>query len=632
MLMKNLLMDSYTETLPPDHQIDDSVVYSADTEEYRDERSLDEKGDIHVFPFYEEKINAALNHVHGFYVEIGLDFIFRAVNSYGLNLIGYTKEEMIGKMSCLKVFPEYQVERLIQVTTKVMCNDYGDELEWEIIGRNGSIIYIAATGYPLKDAAGNIIGIQVFGREIGDLKDSEARLVASENRFRTLFAQCPMGIAMFFSNGSIAQSNDAFKTLYSVKNNPPDAPPTVQNFISINKILMSQLKNGEFTTALGPVVEKDANKYHTEWRISKMDDEETDSPTTLYIAYVEEKLLRESRRGSLEQEEDRGIVSQGSHDRKLINKDMYLENFIFNSPKMGEILARIPSMAKSDVRVLIRGESGTGKEIIAHLIQESKNDKDAPFISLNCGSIPDSLIEAELFGYRAGAFTDAKKNKKGKVELAQGGILFLDEIGDMPLNMQVKLLRLLEQKRFYPLGSETEVQVDIRIIAATHQSLEELVAQKLFRQDLYYRLNVVTITLPPLRERKEDIPALCSVFLEKANTRYKKNISGFSGELYHFFKGYSFPGNIRELENIVDHMVIFCVENVLKVEHLPDELLRKAREWLDRVEVVVEEVSSVIEVTSIEEAMDIAGGNKTKAAKLLGMHRTTLIRKLKKRS
>ncbi|MGL1903447.1 MAG: sigma 54-interacting transcriptional regulator [Fibrobacterales bacterium] len=580
-------------------------------------------------PIYSEN-DAVLNHMHGVYVEVGLDLKFRAVNEYARKRLGYTHEEMIGQMSCLKVFPQYQVERLVQVTTKVMCNDYGNELEWEILGRNGSIMHIRATGYPLKDDAGNIIGIKVFGREVTGWKDLEAKLLASENRFRALFSQSPMGTVLFYANGLIAKSNAAFKSLYAEVERPSDAPPTVQSFISLSSVLITQLKKDEHTVALGSVVVKDGMDYHTQWRISRMDDSEVESATSMYIAYVEKRVLSKPIIRDIEQQSDTCIPSQGSQNKKLINKDMYLDNFIFNSPEMGKILAKIPSMAQSGAPLLIRGESGTGKEIIAHLIQESKNEKGSPFISLNCGSIPDSLIESELFGYRAGAFTDAKKNKKGKVELAQGGILFLDEIGDMPLNMQVKLLRLLEQKRFYPLGSETEVQVDIRIIAATHQPLEDLVAQKIFRQDLYYRLNVITVNLPPLRERKEDIPALCSVFLEKANIRSQKSISGFSGELLHFFKEYSFPGNIRELENIVDHMVIFCSEIVLKIDHLPDELLRKAKVWVAPVEDAGSEDNSEIEVTSISEAMHIAGGNKTKAAKLLGMHRSTLIRKLKK--
>ncbi len=273
----------------------------------------------------------------------------------------------------------------------------------------------------------------------------------------------------------------------------------------------------------------------------------------------------------------------------------------------------------SDSNVLILGESGTGKELVARALHNFSKRKRGPFVPVNCGALPDTLLESELFGYKAGAFTDAKHDKEGRFAAAEGGTLFLDEIGDISPALQVKLLRVLQTKTYEPLGSNRSVKADVRIVAATNRDLKALVQEGKFREDLYYRLNVVELTLPPLRERKEDIPILVQHFLEKFSRIHNKKIKGISPEAMKLLLSYDYPGNVRELENIIERAVVISSGKQIELHDLPEELFRDRAKSPQKNE----------ELERIKEALKIAKGNKSLAAKLLGMHRTTLWRKLK---
>ncbi len=293
---------------------------------------------------------------------------------------------------------------------------------------------------------------------------------------------------------------------------------------------------------------------------------------------------------------------------------------ITKSPKFLKVVDRIKSVADMNVNLLITGETGTGKSLIAKYIHILSSRRDKPFVKINCGAIPENLLEAELFGYVKGAFTGAIRDKIGKVELADGGTLFLDEIGELPPHLQVKLLNLIQEKEFERIGDLRPRKVDVRIIAATNRDIKEMVEKGEFREDLYYRLNVVSIHLPPLRERREDMPHLVNFFLEKFSKLHKRSIKGFSPGAMKLLLEYDYPGNVRELENIVESAVIVARGSIVREEDLPEEVRfkrsLKKREHLSEKE-------------RIKEALIRAGGNKTLAAKLLGMHRTTLWRKLK---
>lgn len=292
------------------------------------------------------------------------------------------------------------------------------------------------------------------------------------------------------------------------------------------------------------------------------------------------------------------------------------ETIITKSQVFQRILDMAKVVADYDVNILIEGETGTGKNLLAKYIHYLSPRRDFPFVKVNCTAIPEGLLEAELFGYVKGAFTGAIKDKPGKVELAEGGTLFLDEIGDMPLSLQAKILHLVQDKEFERLGDTRTRKANIRIIASTNKNLKELVKQGQFREDLYYRLSVVKLHLPPLRERKEDIPLLVSYLIDKYSKKYSKRIKGITSEAMKLLLSYSFPGNVRELENIIEHALITCKGSLIKPEDLT-------------LDVELNLIHSMEEKERIKKVLEEVGGNRSLAAKILGMHRTTLWRKLR---
>ncbi|NNK96076.1 MAG: sigma 54-interacting transcriptional regulator [Desulfobacterales bacterium] len=259
--------------------------------------------------------------------------------------------------------------------------------------------------------------------------------------------------------------------------------------------------------------------------------------------------------------------------RKQLMQRYTFDEMISKNEAMQRFFQILPDIAVSDSTVLILGESGTGKGVMAEAIVNASARKDKPFISVNCGAIPETLLESELFGYRSGAFTDARKDRDGRFAAAEGGTIFLDEIGDIPHSLQVKLLRILEERVYEPLGSNESIAVDIRVIAATNRDLQQLVEEGLFRDDLYYRLNVVNIVLPPLRQRKEDIPMLIEHFVDKFRAEKQKDIAGVNDAVLARLMQHSFPGNIRELENIIEYGFILCSGGYIQEGHLPESFL-----------------------------------------------------------
>lgn len=294
-----------------------------------------------------------------------------------------------------------------------------------------------------------------------------------------------------------------------------------------------------------------------------------------------------------------------------------------NSLKMQAIFKKLPVIADSDLNVLIQGETGTGKDLLARTIHEHSDRRNKPFMKISCASIPDTLLESELFGYKRGAFTGAIKDKPGKLELCNGGTIYLDEVADIPLHLQVKLLRVVEEHEFEKLGGTSTVKVDVRIIAATNRNLEEEVKKGNFREDLYYRLNVLSIELPPLRERRDDIPLLIEHFIDTLNKKRRKDVIGIDEEALRILCSYRWPGNIRELQNVLEYVFVQINSRVIGVEHLPPYLRERGKDM---------EISSIAEMEEklIRKALAETGGNKNRAARLLGIPRTTLWRKMKK--
>jgi two-component system response regulator AtoC len=310
--------------------------------------------------------------------------------------------------------------------------------------------------------------------------------------------------------------------------------------------------------------------------------------------------------------------------RKELSKRYQFQDIIGKSQKMQAVFELIRTVAPTKSTILIQGESGTGKEMVARAIHEASIRKDYPFIDLACGALPESLLEAELFGHEKGAFTGANFQKKGKIELADGGTLFLDEIGDISLKSQVDLLRVLQEREFRRLGGTETIKVDVRIIAATNKDLLKLVEEGKFRDDLFYRINVITITIPPLRDRKEDIPLLITHFLEKYNIETGKKIEKISEGALNMFMDYHWPGNVRELENTIEHAVVVTEGNMIMPQALPDLFKKQNFIQLNSKKSLEE-----MEKQHIIQVLKEHHGNISRTAEVLGINRVTLYRKIK---
>ena len=321
--------------------------------------------------------------------------------------------------------------------------------------------------------------------------------------------------------------------------------------------------------------------------------------------------------------EHQELIEENLSLRQRLEDRYHFENIITKSSKMQRLIELIKVVGKSNATVLITGESGTGKELVARATHSQSSRHNKPFIAVSCAALPESLLESELFGHEKGSFTGAYTQKKGKFEFANGGTIFLDEVGEMSANIQVHLLRVLEEKEFTRVGGNEPIRVDLRVISATNKDLRKAIEKQEFREDLYYRLNVVNIELPPLRERKEDIPLLAEHFLNKFAADNRKEVTGFSPDAMEFLLGYDWPGNVRELENAIERAVILAKDSLITVADLPQEnlsLVRLASTGKNLKEVEKNHVLNVLRKT---------GGNYSEAARILGISRMTLYNKAK---
>ncbi len=341
---------------------------------------------------------------------------------------------------------------------------------------------------------------------------------------------------------------------------------------------------------------------------------------------VSTSLLKDEKNtvlGGVETFRDMSVVEEL---RRELNARYQVGDMVSRSPAMHRVFKILPQVAESDSTVLIQGETGTGKELLARALHGLSPRRDNPFVAINCGALPDTLLESELFGYKAGAFTHAVKDKPGHFALAEGGVIMLDEIGDLSPAFQVRLLRVLQEKAFRPLGGAGEVKADVRIIAATNKDLDDLVKTGVFRQDLFYRVNVVRLDLPPLRERREDVPTLARHFIERFNRLQGRMVTGISQAALSLLMFHDYPGNIRELENIIEHALVLCPEGEIGIHCLPENLQRLSPGPLRAgMDAALKSTESQV----IQDALKRHHFNRLAAARELGMHKSTLFRKIK---
>ena len=339
-------------------------------------------------------------------------------------------------------------------------------------------------------------------------------------------------------------------------------------------------------------------------------------------------------------DELRMIIDKALEKRRLLSENVYLKkqlrdkfefaNIIGSSPAMQKVFNRMKRIIKTDSTVLVMGESGTGKEIVAKAIHFNGHRKDKPFIAVHCGAIPESLLESELFGHMKGSFTGAVRDKIGKFEAADQGTIFLDEIGTMPMHLQTKLLRVLQEQEVERIGSNRPIKLDVRVISATNQNLEEEVKGGNFRDDLFYRLNVIPLNLPPLRERREDILSLVKHFLQKNCKEMKRPMMTLTKEVFEALELYHWPGNVRELENIVERTVALTEGNQITLDDLPSAIRMEASTRVVERGVDLVKTVNEIEKKMIAEALALTNGVKARAAAMLNLNRTTLVEKMRR--
>ena len=351
-------------------------------------------------------------------------------------------------------------------------------------------------------------------------------------------------------------------------------------------------------------------------------------PVSISTALLKDKNRRVI--GGVETFRDLSVVEELR--KELAGSHSFLD-IVSKNKVMQQLFTKLELIAESNTTVLLEGESGTGKELFAKAIHSLSHRKNGPMTTINCGALPDTLLESELFGYKAGAFTDAKKDKPGRIALAEGGTLFLDEIGDVSPLLQMRFLRVLQDRVYEPLGSVKSEKADVRIVAATNKNLENMVSEGTFREDLYYRINVVKLFLPPLRKRKEDIPLLIDHFIRKFNHLIDKEIQGISPEVLPVLMSHDFLGNIRELENIIEYATVICKNNFIGIEHLPEYLQPKAhlsKKNKSQGTFGKDLGFNDLEKSFIYEALRKNNWNRSFTAAQLGIHPTTLWRKIKR--
>lgn len=566
----------------------------------------------------------------GIICEMDTDLYLTYVNEIGFKLFGYTKSEF-EKGVCVRdlIAIEYR-EKFEKIVATIFEGVTSDPSVYALYKKDKTLIYVLLSSAAMIKN-GVITGVRTCFFDISDRVLAEEKLRLSEERFRTIYSESPIGIALYSPDGFLIDMNQSFCKLFNVCDDKSQFSDLFQ-FFNFNQKQLKKLANFEklnIETEFRRNGEK-VNTLFLDWYITPVGS--SDTGLSVYLVQVqditERKKAQEARIKEEREATARAEALVAGLKRELCEKASF-HNMVSRSAQMMQIFNSIPEIAQTSVTVLICGNSGTGKELVARSLHELSNRKDKPFIAINCSALPDSLLESELFGYKAGAFTDAKKDKPGKFALAEGGTIFLDEIGDISAAMQVKLLRVLQEKVFEPLGATKPCVADIRIIAATNKSLSDMVASGEFREDLYYRINVITIKLPPLTERRCDIPLLAEYFIQRFNDRYGKSITGIDQQTMEVLLSYDFPGNIRELENIIEHAFIFCKDNVISLKHLPDSIRNKVS-----VESDAKALSSIRSFAELERMylktiLDDSGGCKTKAAEKLGIHKTTLFRKLK---
>ncbi|HKW98825.1 MAG TPA: sigma 54-interacting transcriptional regulator [Bryobacteraceae bacterium] len=549
---------------------------------------------------------------------------FLLVNKQFESLFYITKDQAKGKTD-YDLFPVEQADTF-RANDEAVARA-GQPMEWEeIVHVNGEQRTYISLKFPLLDALGNLCGTAGVSTDITQRKRTEEALRESEERFRQLVASIQdHGLIMLDRAGMVISWNTGAERITGYK-----AEEVIGEYGSrfyTAEDIASRLPEEELQAAAargrseaeGWRVRKDHSRYWAQVITTALHDR--------YDALL--GFARVIREDVSIKTEDSGVrlVGQAAHPVRPV---------IAESPVMVDVLRFARRVAQSEANtILLEGENGTGKDLIAKIMHDHSRRQAEPFIAINCAAIPETLLESELFGYEKGAFTDARAQKRGTLELANKGTLFLDEIGELPLVLQAKLLRVLEEQRFRRLGGLQDIQVDLRVITATNRNLLDAVGNGAFRQDLYFRLNVIAISLPPLRNRREDILPLANFFIEQLNRKFRRKVEGISPEASKVLVAHCWPGNVRELRNAIERAMILEDSNVLTPRSLPVEVTNPdtAKAWAPPHEYRNrDELPSLEdnELSLVRRALEKSSGNQSRAARLLRITRDTLRYKMKK--
>ncbi|HMK65235.1 MAG TPA: sigma 54-interacting transcriptional regulator [Thermodesulfobacteriota bacterium] len=541
---------------------------------------------------------------------VDLDRRITSFNAAAEAITGYSRDAVTG-LACHEVFGnnlcqgDCRFHRAFQEGKPYLNYDL------EIEDHEGNPRVINKTVSPLKDKRGRLIGAVESFQDVSLFWDLHSKMRDQSARFRQVLDSMALGVVTLTRSGHILSFNAGAEKMTGYRRES-----TIGKLC--REIFQCNLCRGD--CPLERILQ-------TKQPISELDGEIKSRKGTAVPIRISFTLFQDDElktQGAVAIFEDRSLIH---HLEKKIHQQFTCGDIISRDPKMKTLFDLVPLVAERDVTVLIQGPTGTGKDLLAKVIHEKSRRHQGPFIKVNCAAIPEALLESEMFGYVRGAFTGALQDKPGLFQLADQGTIFLDEIGDLPLSLQAKLLRVLEDKEFYPLGAKKTVKADVRILAATNQNLEKMIQERSFREDLYYRLNVIRLELPPLKDRMKDLPLLIEHFLEKNNLEKEKRIQGFDETALALLFHYEYPGNIRELENIIEHSCLLCRGEVIHVEHLPLFLRNFSP---DRKELAAQEDQVFsFEKKQILEALKAHSWNRQETAKQLRMNRSTLWRKMK---
>lgn len=569
--------------------------------------------------FLTEEIATVLNSVYNAVVIVNSKGQIVLINNGAASFLGFSPETIIGQLID-DVIPNTRLPRVL--ATGIAEINQHMKVGQEVILTNRSPIYSEDKTEVIGAVAvfHNITELAVVKTELEDVKKLKSTL---ESILETL----EEGIVVVNKQGIITKMNRAYGNFLGLDPQAVVGKHVAHVIPNTRMHIVAQDGKAEFAT-----FQKINNNVCVVTRIPILKDGEIIGAVgNVLFQDVKDVRVLASKVNKLQSE-----LEFYKEEFSKLNVGKYtFESIISNNEKMKWLKSVALKAAKGHSTVLILGETGTGKELFAHSIHNASDRRQGPFIKVNCAALPEALLEAELFGYEEGAFTGARKGgKPGKFELANDGTILLDEIGELPIAMQVKLLRVLQERELERVGGTTTIKLNIRVIAVTNRDLDKMIEQNQFRQDLYYRLNVFTLNIPPLRERLDDIPAICEILLKKINSQVDHWVEEISPAALDLLMKYNWPGNVRELENVLERTInLMDNETVIYPEHLPPILKKASNAFSSKDSSTTYDLEIIVnnaEKQAIKRALDASGGNKTQAAKILGVHRSAFYQKIRK--